>query len=130
MIVARPAFRAAGHERVEREGAYGTMATGHIVQVQGPVVDLGFAAGELPAIYNAVTIKNLSANMQSSGALNVSLQNGRVDDFKNLRNLNLALDLQYDLAKLWPIVHPMLIKPGEEEHQSLNSRFVGRVSGE
>ena len=33
------------------------MATGHIVQVQGPVVDLGFAAGELPAIYNAVTIK-------------------------------------------------------------------------
>jgi F-type H+-transporting ATPase subunit beta len=33
------------------------MATGHIVQVQGPVVDLGFTAGELPAIYNAVTIK-------------------------------------------------------------------------
>jgi F-type H+-transporting ATPase subunit beta len=33
------------------------MATGHIVQVQGPVVDVGFAAGELPAIYNAVTIK-------------------------------------------------------------------------
>ncbi len=33
------------------------MATGHIVQVQGPVVDLGFAAGELPSIYNAVTIK-------------------------------------------------------------------------
>src|SRR5579863_8187005 len=34
------------------------MATGHIVQVQGPVVDLGFAAGELPAINNAVTIKD------------------------------------------------------------------------
>jgi F-type H+/Na+-transporting ATPase subunit beta len=33
------------------------MATGHIVQVQGPVVDVGFAAGELPSIYNAVTIK-------------------------------------------------------------------------
>ncbi len=33
------------------------MATGHIVQVQGPVVDIGFAAGELPAIYNAITIK-------------------------------------------------------------------------
>jgi F-type H+-transporting ATPase subunit beta len=33
------------------------MATGHIVQVQGPVVDLGFAAGELPSIYNAITIK-------------------------------------------------------------------------
>ena len=34
------------------------MATGHIVQVQGPVVDLGFAPGELPSIYNAVVISN------------------------------------------------------------------------
>ena len=32
------------------------MATGHIVQVQGPVVDLGFEAGELPAINNAIKI--------------------------------------------------------------------------
>src|ERR1700712_816077 len=39
------------------------MATGHIVQVQGPVVDLGFAAGELPSIYNAVTIKEASRNI-------------------------------------------------------------------
>src|SRR5690242_19691294 len=34
------------------------MATGHIVQVQGPVVDLGFAAGELPLINNAITIQD------------------------------------------------------------------------
>jgi F-type H+-transporting ATPase subunit beta len=34
------------------------MATGHIVQVQGPVVDVGFAAGELPAINHAVTIQD------------------------------------------------------------------------
>jgi F-type H+/Na+-transporting ATPase subunit beta len=34
------------------------MATGHIVQIQGPVVDLGFAPGELPTINNAVTIKD------------------------------------------------------------------------
>jgi F-type H+-transporting ATPase subunit beta len=34
------------------------MATGHVVQVQGPVVDLGFAPGELPTINNAVTIKD------------------------------------------------------------------------
>ena len=32
------------------------MATGHIVQVQGPVVDLGFEAGELPSINNAIKI--------------------------------------------------------------------------
>ncbi len=34
------------------------MANGHIVQVQGPVVDLGFSAGELPPINNAITIKD------------------------------------------------------------------------
>lgn len=34
------------------------MATGHIIQVQGPVVDLGFEPGRLPAINNAVVIKN------------------------------------------------------------------------
>jgi F-type H+-transporting ATPase subunit beta len=33
------------------------MATGHIVQVQGPVVDLGFEPGELPPINNAILIK-------------------------------------------------------------------------
>ncbi|MBC8142028.1 MAG: F0F1 ATP synthase subunit beta, partial [Armatimonadetes bacterium] len=32
------------------------MATGKIVQVQGPVVDCEFAPGELPAIYNAVRL--------------------------------------------------------------------------
>ena len=34
------------------------MATGHIVQVQGPVVDLGFEPGELPTINNAITIQD------------------------------------------------------------------------
>jgi F-type H+-transporting ATPase subunit beta len=34
------------------------MATGQIVQVQGPVVDVGFKPGELPLIYNAITIKD------------------------------------------------------------------------
>src|SRR5438105_10358074 len=32
------------------------MATGRIVQVQGPVVDVAFAAGELPSLLNAITI--------------------------------------------------------------------------
>ena len=39
------------------------MATGHIVQIQGPVVDLGFKAGELPAINNAVTIADTARNI-------------------------------------------------------------------
>ena len=33
------------------------MAKGKVVQVIGPVVDIEFPAGELPAILNAVTIK-------------------------------------------------------------------------
>jgi len=39
------------------------MANGHIVQIQGPVVDLGFAAGELPAINNAVTIQDAARSI-------------------------------------------------------------------
>ncbi|MEP6754620.1 MAG: F0F1 ATP synthase subunit beta [Chthonomonadales bacterium] len=34
------------------------MATGKIVQVQGPVVDLAFEPGQLPAILNAITIED------------------------------------------------------------------------
>ena len=39
------------------------MATGHITQVQGPVVDLTFAAGELPPILNAITITEPARNI-------------------------------------------------------------------
>ncbi len=39
------------------------MATGKVVQVQGPVVDVEFAAGELPSILNAVTIDNDDRNI-------------------------------------------------------------------
>lgn len=33
------------------------MNTGHVLQVMGPVVDVKFADGHLPAIYNAITVK-------------------------------------------------------------------------
>jgi F-type H+-transporting ATPase subunit beta len=39
------------------------MATGKVVQVQGPVVDVAFAPGELPAILNAITIKDPARNI-------------------------------------------------------------------
>jgi F-type H+/Na+-transporting ATPase subunit beta len=32
-------------------------ATGRVVQITGPVVDIEFPAGRLPAIYNAVEIE-------------------------------------------------------------------------
>ncbi len=39
------------------------MANGHIVQVQGPVVDLGFSADELPPINNAITITDTARDI-------------------------------------------------------------------
>ena len=33
------------------------MNTGHVLQVMGPVVDIKFADGHLPEIYNALTVK-------------------------------------------------------------------------
>ncbi len=37
--------------------ATATTATGRVIQITGPVVDIEFPAGELPAIYNAVEIE-------------------------------------------------------------------------
>jgi F-type H+-transporting ATPase subunit beta len=37
--------------------ATATKATGRVIQITGPVVDIEFPAGELPAIYNAVEIE-------------------------------------------------------------------------
>jgi F-type H+-transporting ATPase subunit beta len=34
-----------------------TTATGRVIQITGPVVDIEFPAGQLPAIYNAVEIQ-------------------------------------------------------------------------
>jgi F-type H+-transporting ATPase subunit beta len=39
------------------------MATGRVVQVQGPVVDIAFEPGELPAILNAITIDDPTRNI-------------------------------------------------------------------
>ena len=33
------------------------MNKGHVLQVMGPVVDVKFANGQLPEIYNALTVK-------------------------------------------------------------------------
>ncbi|ATO49173.1 F0F1 ATP synthase subunit beta [Brevibacillus laterosporus] len=46
------------------------MAKGHVVQVMGPVVDIEFDHGHLPAIYNAI---NISYKAQSSGERDIDL---------------------------------------------------------
>jgi len=40
------------------------MATGKVIQITGPVVDVEFPPGELPAIYNALTIGDLTVEVQ------------------------------------------------------------------
>jgi len=46
------------------------MAKGRVVQVMGPVVDIEFDNGHLPAIYNAIKI---SYKAQSSGERDIDL---------------------------------------------------------
>ena len=65
--------------------------------------------------FNSVVIHTLTVAMQSSGALNVSVTDGSVIDFGKARALHLPVEVQYDLAKLWPIVHPMLLTPGKPD---------------
>jgi len=40
------------------------MATGKVIQITGPVVDVEFPAGELPSIYNALEIGDLTVEVQ------------------------------------------------------------------
>ncbi|MDE2124965.1 MAG: F0F1 ATP synthase subunit beta [Armatimonadetes bacterium] len=54
------------------------MATGQIVQVQGPVVDLGFPAGELPQILHACTITDPARNINLTVEVALHLGNNVV----------------------------------------------------
>jgi len=50
------------------------MATGKVIQITGPVVDVEFPAGELPAIYNALQIKRPAAAAGADKTLVVEVQ--------------------------------------------------------
>ncbi len=41
------------------------MNIGHVIQVMGPVVDVKFSNGQLPAIYNALTVKIERPNQEA-----------------------------------------------------------------
>src|SRR3981081_332876 len=49
-------------------------ATGHVVQVIGPVLDIQFEAGHLPAIYNAVRITSEGFNVPEPMDVTVEVQ--------------------------------------------------------
>ena len=61
------------------------------------------------------TINDVSLDMSSSKAAGVRIK-GAISDWETQRKLdNITCDLSYDLAKLWTIVHPMLVTPGKED---------------
>jgi len=63
----------------------------------------------------ALTIANLSVAMKGSDALALKVV-GTLNDWEKQRQLQgMSADVTYDLEKLWPIVHPMLIKPGQPD---------------
>src|ERR1700676_3669809 len=49
-------------------------AVGHVVQVIGPVLDIQFEAGHLPAIYNAVRITSEGYNLPEPLDVTVEVQ--------------------------------------------------------
>jgi len=56
----------------------------------------------------SATINNLALDMTSSKAANVVVK-GAIQDWETKRQLqNVTVNLGYDLAKIWPIVKPML----------------------
>ncbi len=60
-------------------------------------------------------INTLSVAMPQSQAVGLQLT-GAVHDYANQRTLdNVKLQLSYDLAKVWPILHPMLLTPGQPD---------------
>jgi hypothetical protein len=56
----------------------------------------------------SVAINSLNISMQSSGALNIALKNGSIHHLQTTRAMQLQPTMDYDLAKLWPIVQPMM----------------------
>ena len=50
------------------------MATGKVIQITGPVVDVEFPPGELPGIYNALQIKRPAAAAGADDTLVVEVQ--------------------------------------------------------
>ena len=101
--------------------ADGGLQIAHFQVLNGSAVtfseDLLDVANSLTAAadLNSLKIANFSASMKSSGAMGLVVQNGTVDDLAKARKLSLTAQLNYDLAKLWPIIHPMLLTPGKPD---------------
>jgi hypothetical protein len=56
----------------------------------------------------SIAISSLTVNTQSSGALKIALKNGSIHHLLTTRDMQLQPTMDYDLAKLWPIVQPIM----------------------
>jgi F-type H+-transporting ATPase subunit beta len=73
------------------------MATGKVIQITGPVVDVEFPAGELPDIYNALEIKR---SEQAKEALRATSTKGDGDG-DGADSGNLVVEVQQHLGNNW-----------------------------
>jgi len=72
------------------------MNKGHVIQVMGPVVDVKFSNGQLPAIYNSLTVKIERPNEEPTIlALEVALHLG--DD--SVRTIACHLLMAYNVEQ-------------------------------
>ena len=52
------------------------MTEGKVIQVIGPVVDIEFPPGQLPAIYNAVRIKDVITDLDPPKEIDIIVDDG------------------------------------------------------
>ena len=90
------------------------MNKGYIVQVTGPVVDVKFENGELPAINNALVI-NVPENENNGVAIKLTLEVALHNGSKTVRCI--AMDATEGLVRGMEVVdtgHPIMVPVGEE----------------
>ena len=90
------------------------MNKGYIVQVPGPVVDVKFENGELPAINNALVI-NVPENENNGVAIKLTLEVALHNGSKTVRCI--AMDATEGLVRGMEVVdtgHPIMVPVGEE----------------
>ena len=81
------------------------MATGKVIQITGPVVDVEFPPGELPALYNAVEVRRTPQAMEAVTGGGDGVSGGARGDGggrgEPARDETLVLEVQQHLGNNW-----------------------------
>jgi len=76
------------------------MAAGKVIQITGPVIDVEFPPGELPAIYNALEIKRPKGDNGASKTRTTSRAKGKGASISSLDD-TLVVEVQQHLGNNW-----------------------------